>query len=306
MTCDDVLELEPFEVVGWNCPSGTVPIGTGNRPVCINLQNDLQFGNNTGQRGGNSSGGGQGIAGGGGADSGGDDPPRKKDPCAKLSRALEDAKLAGASYEGRSPPTGWSENTDLSRDYASGLNVRAFDGPNGELAVSYRGTTGSLLGADWTTNGIQGIGLVGAQYIQATSYFGYLSITGHSPTRVVGHSLGGGLASIVGTGYGVPTSTFNAAGVHGSALDSAHITRSIAMEHVNACYVPGEVLSYYQDGLGVAPDALGNRIPLSHPFAVANYGIATVLKGVQTSVDLHSIDSMIEAIEAAMSEAGCN
>ncbi|WP_265612299.1 PAAR domain-containing protein [Aeromonas salmonicida] len=90
---------------------------------------------------------------------------------------------------------------------------------NNETMLTYRGTNNAVTGKmDWMTNIAQG--LVGAetkQYNQAMDLARQVRRTVASPSSplvVVGHSLGGGLASAgVGT-TGLPGYTFNAAGLH--------------------------------------------------------------------------------------------
>ncbi|MFQ2277025.1 phospholipase, partial [Aeromonas hydrophila] len=90
---------------------------------------------------------------------------------------------------------------------------------NNETMLTYRGTNNPVTGKmDWMTNIAQG--LVGAetkQYNQAMDLARQVKRTVASPSSplvVVGHSLGGGLASAgVGT-TGLPGYTFNAAGLH--------------------------------------------------------------------------------------------
>jgi hypothetical protein len=88
-------------------------------------------------------------------------------------------------------------------------------------------------------------------------------------TRIVGHSLGGGLASAAQGGSGLTASTYNAAGLHNATVarysqDARHMAAEA--DKINAIRVKDEVLTDTQEsgfsGL-LAPNAVGRKRDLA-------------------------------------------
>jgi len=97
----------------------------------------------------------------------------------------------------------------------------------------------------------------------------------------VGHSLGGGLASLAGITSGERTITFNSAGLSSGTLARYKVSRGSADGLVSAYYLRGEILSGLQDHSPL-PKAVGTRIPInpisSTPWSpVARHGMDSVL-----------------------------
>ena len=124
---------------------------------------------------------------------------------------------------------------------------------------------------------------------------------------ITGHSLGGGLASAAGLVTGLPTYTFNAAGVHKNTILDDHKDKlSQPNEHIKAYYADDDVLNQIQDkryfdspesAISTAaagsidpkllinlPPALGNRINLG------NSGC----EGIACGHDMASVINIIE------------
>ena len=128
---------------------------------------------------------------------------------------------------------------------------------DGQYYLAFRGSEDEL--ADWKTNGAQALGLRASQYEQAIRLAQrVLELTGRDLT-VVGHSLGGGLASAVSSATGVRAVTFNAAG-----LSSAYGPGRYGL--IRAHHIRGDFLSGLQDAptwiMGFdLPSAARRRIP---------------------------------------------
>jgi Ca2+-binding RTX toxin-like protein len=105
-------------------------------------------------------------------------------------------------------PSGWSEV--LYRDLRdSGFEAATFQRGT-EIVISYGGTNpNEFPGPDWAANIGLATGTGSAQLLQAAQY--YLEARQQNPTTTItltGHSLGGGLAALVGVFFGVEAQTF--------------------------------------------------------------------------------------------------
>ncbi|MBA0198860.1 PAAR domain-containing protein [Pectobacterium brasiliense] len=135
--------------------------------------------------------------------------------------------------------------TDMKTGFGSALFKSAI---NGETMLTYRGTNNAVTGAkDWLTNAAQGMGLESAQYNQAMDLAKLVKRAVSPPPVIVGHSLGGGLAS-AGVGVtGLPGYTFNAAGLHTNTVarvGGADLAKTASLIKTQA--VDGEVLTMAQ------------------------------------------------------------
>lgn len=103
-----------------------------------------------------------------------------------------------------------------------GINQTAlYDTNTGFSAVIYRYTdmyilsfTGSNELKDLYANIRQGLGLYEPQYYQAIGLVNILTKIASHKLICIGHSLGGGLASVAGLAANAPTITFSPAGYH--------------------------------------------------------------------------------------------
>lgn len=108
--------------------------------------------------------------------------------------------------------------------------------------------------------------------------------------------------------HGLSTTTFNAAGVHNHTLFGYGVTPNDARNYVDAYYVGGEILSTAQDQTGflmlrvldITPDAIGIRRRLVPDLSDNNWW------NPLTSIDLHSMEEVIEAIEKKIDDACCD
>lgn len=146
-----------------------------------------------------------------------------------MATNIEYALLAAASYFdtraaiNRIPaPQNWTEIDRKSSDASSGFEATAFQNGN-EIVISYSGTdpnNSGLFSPDGKTNVALNAGTWADQLLQAAEY--YLQIKAANPganITLTGHSLGGGLAALVGVFFGVQTTTFDQAPFAQSALD---------------------------------------------------------------------------------------
>jgi len=229
-----------------------------------------------------------GEAGAGGA------PPVVLSPiCQQLAGALteaeqakEDMELANAAYEAEDIdlPGGWERASDddlreLGLIDSSGNNLTRIEGtdfradvfvrpdPNNvsggkEYTIAFRGTTSfAPWSSDTEANVGQSLGRDTAYYSQAIEIGERAALMSPGPTRIVGHSLGGGMASAAAGAGGFEANTFNAAGLHNNTI--AQLERNDEAQ-VNAYFIEGEALSALQDSTGL-PAAAGERRVLPQP-----------------------------------------
>lgn len=138
-----------------------------------------------------------------------------------------------------------------------------------EYVLAFRGTEGEDM-YDVITDVGQGMGtsVLSGQYYKAKDFAKYFKEKCEDCSiSITGHSLGGGLASAAGLATGLPTYTFNAAGVHQNTIqnvDPANKANEKAI--IKAYYTEDDPLSLVQDhpkvvaaflaGAKVAADAI--------------------------------------------------
>ena len=142
-----------------------------------------------------------------------------------MTTITEYALMAGASYVSTRPdvnkfpvPDGWVESTEDRTTKPSGFEATYFT-KGSEIVISYAGTDpGDLLG-DWPTNLALAGGVIADQLRQAADY--YLAVKANAPAgstiTFAGHSLGGGLASLMAVLFGETAYTFDQAPFRQSA-----------------------------------------------------------------------------------------
>ncbi|MDO5087911.1 MAG: DUF2974 domain-containing protein [Comamonadaceae bacterium] len=178
--------------------------------------------------------------------------------------ALEHARLAANVYTLETPPVGWTNvSNDRARLAELGLTpeqlqipgtsfraqVYAPDpevlGSDMKVTVVFQGTTGTW--ADWKNNLFQGLNIESPYYRQAVDIGNTLYRSGVD-VHLVGHSLGGGLASAAAHASGLPATTFNAAGLHKKTVERYGGLSDVPPESVpiKAWYVDGEILDAAQ------------------------------------------------------------
>ena len=202
---------------------------------------------------------------------------------ASVARTQESALLAADVYRDTpAPPAGFrvANGADLARlgitpelleRSGSSFRARVYvtgEGASERFVVAFRG---SHSGEDWRNNFQQAAGGASESYRKALTIGRWLALSNESVT-ITGHSLGGGLASAAAVASGREADTFNASGLSDRTLGEAHaISRASGRGGtdvaVQAYQVPGEILSFVQDG----GDRLLGAILLS-PFNLGGAG----------------------------------
>ncbi|MBL9106238.1 MAG: PAAR domain-containing protein [Myxococcales bacterium] len=254
---------------------------------------------------------------------------RKKlgDAADRLERnneAVERAKLSGHVYttdkpDGPPPPTGWSK---LSDDELKELGVKPSDLQNKDtgykaaiyksqledppkLVVAFAGTDD---GPDVLTDVKQGVGMKDKQYDSAMALTNTVAANAKGyQVETTGHSLGGGLASAGSAVSGVKGNTYNAAGLHKNTTGNLSAAdRAAHAKNVNAYHNSSDPLNNFQDAVGLAPDAYGNRIKVQQApehhhswWDLLTPNLITAGKNAAAmALDGHGIGTMVDAIEA--------
>lgn len=137
-----------------------------------------------------------------------------------MTTTLEYAVMAGRAYQttradiNKFPGLAdWLEPLDKRKvDDTSGFEAGYFKNtPTNEIVISYAGTYDKSNDDKLADIGLA-TGVGSAQLFQAVEY--YLQVKATNPGATItltGHSLGGGLASLVGVFFGVQTQTFDQA-----------------------------------------------------------------------------------------------
>ncbi|WNH43153.1 MULTISPECIES: putative Ig domain-containing protein [Xanthomonas] len=254
----------------------------------------------------------------------------------QLDYARLSANVYGAKASVRSPlntlqiPEKWHQLDMPERVLDSGFMARAYQNEEtGEVVIAYAGTTkeeGAEL-SDWATGNIPaGAGIYSAQVYEAAAfYLDVLKMPGVDKSKVsfTGHSLGGGLASLMAVYFDKKATVFDQAPFEASTLqiyeegssyprmeeyrvrlksDGYDLPKEFNdyMDHgdldgrnknVKQIVVDGEVLSYITGGLAKVND--GKPISID-PQAESMFGWGgSMLADFNKAVDLHSMTLMV-------------
>jgi hypothetical protein len=180
--------------------------------------------------------------------------------------------------------------------------------PKPSAVLSLRGSTPEE--EDWNNNFNQDANKEAPYYRNAVQ-MGNLMAAVKASVHIVGHSLGGGLASAVQGGSGLTASTYNAAGLHPATVarysqDLEHMTADA--EKITAFRLKGEVLTKTQEnflgskGLSlIANDAAGTKRDVTPSHDEASYtnlkSIGYVPSDESYDTYLHGMDEVIAATE---------
>jgi hypothetical protein len=112
-------------------------------------------------------------------------------------------------------PTGWTELPELVDNGLSGLYARAYrNDATGEIVIAFRGTDTTLSEGtlqDWETNISLGLGIPDGQVVQAMEFYESIKATYGSNVSFTGHSLGGGIASLMAVFFDKQATVFDEA-----------------------------------------------------------------------------------------------
>lgn len=190
---------------------------------------------------------------------------------------------------------------------------------NNETMLTFRGTNNALtFKEDWGTNIAQGAGIENDQYNQAMRLAkqSKRSLEKNS-FSIVGHSLGGGLASASTAITGASGYTFNSAGLHPkTAPRQGGMNNEKASKLITSQWVKGDVLTSVQNYLNPALTGILTGVGASHggglgavvgmlvskliPKIPSALGAMNKLESVNggSPMDRHSMSEVIAGIEA--------
>ena len=157
-----------------------------------------------------------------------------------MTTTTEYALMAGGAYRSTRAdinempaPQGWTESLDERKvDDATGFEAGYFQ-RGSEIVISYAGTYDKSW-RDQRANAGLATGVGSMQLLQAVDY--YLQVKAANPGATItltGHSLGGGLASLVGVFFGVSAQTFDQAPFAKTALFKAPETLAYLVGQVD-------------------------------------------------------------------------
>ncbi|QDH71705.1 DUF2974 domain-containing protein [Lysobacter alkalisoli] len=239
----------------------------------------------------------------------------------ELSSILQDNynwtdERRGREFEPSHPPGNWSRMDDaalraagidpsLLHDGKSGFGANFYSNDQGHVVLAFTGTDE---GKDWKHNFRQGLGLRDVQYDQAIALGGQAKRAFGDDLVITGHSLGGGLAAAASMIHEAPAVTFNAAGVNNRTLERYGFDASVLKQEaeqglIRSYAVKGEILTHLQEDsvpLKYAmPDAPGHRIELPDPEKLSFFQRMVPGRMLMHRVDLHYIDAVMQAQDAA-------
>lgn len=247
---------------------------------------------------------------------------------ARLSQDVYDANPIDSARRPSEPPLGWTRLSDDDKWLsAHELSKSNFAPPNSEFrAALYQSEDGTLVVAFkgsistfnvWKNNAQQALGFESDYYDRALRLAKKLNHDGLK-YETTGHSLGGGVASLVSAVSDAPGTTFNSVGLNAITAHRAGVNIGMGDELVDAYHVLGEVLTGVQvnrdalifgvgaalggwrmgaaaaavaDMAGIAPTALGTPHILP---AVDQLGRSRL---INNPFALHGMDYVINGIE---------
>jgi hypothetical protein len=181
-------------------------------------------------------------------------------------------------------PKSW-EKVALSPDDALGFSYGIFKNTaTNEVVIAYTGTNEKMI-ADWASNITAGTGTLSPQVIEAAKVFLDTRKWAGNNITTTGHSLGGGLASIMAVWFNCPAVVFDEAPFQPTATSATLIataaTSLAALGYVNTgiagaisdfaaresqvsnYYLAGEVLNMLRFGWNTVVGAVDEVIPIN-------------------------------------------
>ncbi len=229
--------------------------------------------------------------------------------------AWQRAAIASAVYGGKDAhalPPGWKEVRKYDRvsDKKSpkGFRAAVYKDSNGNYILAFAGTNDLK---DLLDNSRQAAGVRSRQYDRAVALAQEWQEKAKEEGKAiefVGHSLGGGLATVAAVVTGGNATVFNPPGVHQNTIerylnkDKANAALENAKNNITAFRYQGEFLGL-QDKLvagALLPNLVGKRITTDsrqHPYRPVFSNIGG--RRVEGSIDRHKIDKLIRALDPA-------
>jgi hypothetical protein len=182
------------------------------------------------------------------------------------------------------------------------------ENPKPPAVLAFRGSTPAL--EDWENNFAQDANQPAPYYANAVQIGNGLAQAG-ADVHIVGHSLGGGLASAAQGASGLTASTYNAAGLHPATVarySQDQVLQAAQNDKITAIRVDGEVLTKTQESLIgskglslLANDAAGEKRDLVPSHSKDSF--KNLKKDGKIDADddyptyLHGMDEVIDAME---------
>lgn len=275
--------------------------------------------------------------------------PKVRAAAERLERnnvGVEKAKLAQDIYNpDKGPPEGWKNISndpealakyglkpeDLRIDGTPSFRAGVYEpdpavfGSDMRPSVVFQGTNPSSM-TDWKNNFAQGMNMNSPYYERAVGIGNSVGNSGAS-VDIVGHSLGGGMASAASRASGAPGWTFNSAGLNSNTVTRYGGTNHVpGTENINAYQVAGEVLTgLQQQGWGGTLGTAGAGAAIGGAFGgfvgagigavvggLAKIGLSALmpdavgntfpLEGHGNPVSRHGMDQVIDGIEKQKDE----
>lgn len=174
---------------------------------------------------------------------------------------------------------------------SSGLKAGVYSNEAGQTVVAFAGTN-PRSGGDLRTDVAQEIGISTDQYRQARELVrNVVAEKGTDNVVVVGHSLGGGLASTAALENGARAVVFNAAGVHNNSLSDPDRMRARAEQGaVRHYHVDREALQRLNAASPFSRGVPGAVIKLESAYGRANP------ESAMSPLQMHSMDRVVSAM----------
>lgn len=219
-----------------------------------------------------------------------------------MASVFELAKLSAIAYKSNIVRfREWTRKEFIGNYSGKGFYAEIFShsGKN-EVVVSYRGTDGGDMDWDDFFSDLQiGLGKIPYQYKEAVRAFSMakeLANSGNRKIIVTGHSLGGGLASLVSAKEEAgrfPTVTFNAPGMKNSYVGS-HFLDLIG--HFNLGFVDQSKFLHIRATGDLVSKVAGGHIGKVENVYVDEWGDSKILGGSRHLAQ-HSIDNIVKTLE---------
>lgn len=175
---------------------------------------------------------------------------------------------------------------DVGKDgFQAGVYTRTIDGVTFTV-IAFAGTNNTI---DWLTNAKQGAGLKDSQYDYAVNLA--YAFNGAKNLSFVGHSLGGGLASLAALVTDRYAITFNAAGLSDGTLSRYNVSNK-GTKKIDAFIIRGEVLNYLLSYIDQG--AIGNYHKLEPQLCPPTGGEEGSVMGWR--VTLHGMDQVKKSL----------